>query len=74
MRAVDMAAALRRGALRPHFKGKTAEARLEKATVDALGAVAHLITVRQDVKKNRLGATVMTEGASQFKTRPPRTL
>jgi len=76
MSAVELAADLLREALRPHFKGKTAGLRLEEATNDALNAVAHLITVREDVKKGRLGATVMTQGASMAK-RPgsvPRSL
>lgn len=73
MSAVDIARELLEESLRPHFKGRNAKARLESAVDDAVDSIVHLITVRQDVKKNRLGATVMTEGASEFKI-PPRTL
>lgn len=63
-----------REALKPHFKGRNAPARLEAATADALQAINHLITTRNDAPKNKLGATVMTEGASANKTIPPRTV
>jgi len=50
-------------ALRPHFKGKTAEKRLEKAVKDSIEAIAPLITT-QEVTGQKLGGTVMTEAAS----------
>jgi len=66
-------------ALRPHFKGKTAERRLEKAVDEAVDAIAGLITVREVSGKN-LGAVVMTEAASMRNShtgnfnKPPRKL
>ena len=76
MNAVEMASELLTEALRPHIKGKNAENRLTNAVADSINSIVHLITVRQDVKKNKLGATVMTEGASFYKGpgSAPRTL
>lgn len=62
--SVEIAIELLREAMRPHFKGRNASGRLENAVSDSINAIVHLITVREDVKKNKLGATVMTEGAS----------
>jgi len=56
-------------ALRPHFKGKTAQRRLEKAVKDSIEAIAPLITTRE-VTGQKLGGTIMTEAAA---TRNPHT-
>lgn len=67
MNPLDAAREHIKEALAPHFSGKTAEKRLDSAATDVLNAVAHLITTRDEVKKNPLGATVMTEKASSVK-------
>lgn len=61
---LDIALECIKEALAPHFKGKNSDERLNEAANAALGSVAHMITVRQDVKKKPIGATVMTEQAS----------
>lgn len=72
MDALQNARGLLKESLRPFFKGKTAEERLEKATAAALESVSHLITTRADAPKNKLGVTVMTESASANKRIAPR--
>jgi hypothetical protein len=78
MSTVEIARELLSEALAPHFSnGKVGQAKLEQATQDALTSISHLITVRDDVKKKRLGATVMTQESSMARNRPgsaPRTL
>ena len=73
---VEVTGELLAEALRPYFKGKNATARFNNAVSDAIGAIAHLVTVRDNVKKGKLGATVMTERASINKQpgTAPRTL
>ena len=70
---IEIARELLHEALQPHIKGRNAAARLSAAAEDALASIEHLLTVRQDVKKGRLGATVMTRDASLFNS-PPRAL
>lgn len=48
-------------ALRPHFRGKTAEKRLQKALKDSIEAIASLIG---EDPNNPKGGAVMTEAAS----------
>jgi hypothetical protein len=61
---IEIAAEVLKEALAPHFKGKLAEDRLGVAVADAVSAIAHLIVVKDNVRKRPLGATVMTEQAS----------
>ena len=74
MDALSKARGLLKESLRPHFKGKTAEARLEKATEAALESISHLITTRTDAPTKKLGVTVMTESASANKNIAPRSV
>lgn len=62
-----------RGSLSPYFKGRGAEARLEKAVADAVESIKFLLG---ENKKAPLGATIMTEDASAKKTpgNTPRTI
>lgn len=63
-----------RESLAPYFKGrKNADANLHEATKAVIASISHMITVRDNVKKRPLGATVMTEQAS-FGRIPPRNL
>jgi len=62
--AVEIAREKLTEALRPYFRGKTAEERLKKAINDCIKVVAPLITTREVTGQN-LGGTVMTEAASQ---------
>ena len=57
-----------RESLAPFFKGKNAANRLEEAVHAATNSVGHLLTLRP-VRKEPLGATIMTEGASAVKKR-----
>jgi len=52
-----------RASLAPHFKGKGAAERLEEAVHVATNSISHMLTMRA-VRKNPLGATIMTEGAA----------
>jgi len=72
MDALQNARGLIKESLKPFFKGKTAEERLEKATAATLEAIGHLVTTRTDAPKNKLGVTVMTESASANKRIAPR--
>ena len=55
-----------RESLAPYFKGKNASSRLEEAVMAATNSIGHMLTMRA-VRKDPLGATVMTEGASHTK-------
>ncbi len=57
-----------RESLTPYFKGKNAASRLEEAVNTATNSIGHMLTMRP-VRKEALGATVMTEGASAIKKR-----
>lgn len=57
-----------RESLLPYFKGKNANDKLEAAVGVATNSIGHLLTQRP-VRKDPLGATVMTEGASAIKKR-----
>jgi len=52
-----------RESLKPYFKGKHAGANLEQAVWTATSSIGHMLTTRA-VRKNPLGVTIMTEGAS----------
>lgn len=52
--------------LSKHIKGKNAEARVEAAANDAVAQISHLITIEPRNRPGRLGATVMTHGASMM--------
>lgn len=52
--------------LLPYFKGKNKEERLDRAVNDALNSISHMLSL-ESARKNPLGATVMTEGASATK-------
>ncbi len=52
-----------RESLLPYFKGKNANSKLEEAVNVATNSICHMLTTR-DVRKNPLGATIMTEGAA----------
>ena len=58
-----------------HIKGKNAAERIERATADIIGAISHMLTIRE-VRESKLGATVMTESASHkpSKINKPRTM
>ncbi len=63
-------------ALKPHFNGRNAPARLDAAVEDALNSISHMLTSREAPKK-RLGVTIMTPQASMVKDNPnttPRTI
>lgn len=60
--------------LRPFFKGKNAEQRLEDAALAALQSIDHLITTQPEASNRKLGATVMTESASANKRVAPRNI
>lgn len=65
-----------REALKSHFTGRNAPARLEAAVEDTLKAITHMLTSR-DAPKKRLGVTIMTPQASMVKDNPnttPRTI
>jgi hypothetical protein len=51
-------------ALAPYFSGKKGAERHKNATASVLQSIMHLIKTEVTRNKNRLGATVMTEGAS----------
>lgn len=55
-----------RESLKPYFKGKGSASRLEEAVHTATNSIAHMLTTR-DVRKNPIGVTIMTEGASAIK-------
>jgi len=57
-----------RESLSPYFKGKNSANRLEEAVAVATNSIGHMLTQRV-VRKDPLGATVMTEGASAIKKR-----
>jgi len=57
-----------RESLAPYFKGKNAANRLEEAVQVATNSVGHMLTMRA-VRKDPMGATIMTEGASAVKKR-----
>lgn len=67
MNPIDAARERIREALTPHFRGKTADGRVDAAVSDVLISIEHLITHKDEVKKGPLGATVMTEAASAVK-------
>lgn len=69
---VEVVKQLLKESLSPFFKGRAAS-KLDEAVNSAAESIAHLITIRENVKKNKLGATVMTESASMG-AKPPRTL
>lgn len=73
MTSVEMVKVILKESLAPYFKGR-AGPKLDNAATAAAESIAHLITTREDVKKNKLGVTVMTESASMNKTKSPRTL
>lgn len=64
-----------RESLKPYFKGKGAANRLEEAVQVATSSISHMLTMRP-VRKEPLGATIMTESASAVKKRGsvPRTM
>lgn len=65
-----------REALKPHFNGRNAPARLDNAVDDSFNAISHMLTIREAPKK-RLGVTIMTPQASMVKDNPnttPRTI
>lgn len=55
-----------RESLTPYFKGKSASSRLEEAVQVATNSISHMLTQRA-IRKDPLGATIMTEGASYTK-------
>lgn len=57
-----------RESLKPYFKGKAAASRLDEAVIVATNSIEHMLTMRT-VRKQPLGATVMTERASAVKKR-----
>lgn len=61
---IELAKGIIREALAPYFKGSRNVKRHKNATEDVLEAVSHLVKT-SPAPKNRLGATVMTESASQ---------
>lgn len=69
---VEVVKQLLKESLTPFFKGRAAS-KLDGAVDAAAESIAHLVTIRENVKKNKLGVTVMTENASMG-PRPPRTL
>jgi hypothetical protein len=57
-----------RESLKNYFKGKNAANRLEEAVRVATNSIGHMLTMRP-VRKDPLGATIMTERASAVKKR-----
>lgn len=55
-----------RVSLRPYFKGKAAQDKLEEAVNVATNSISHMLTMRA-VRSSPLGATIMTERASAVK-------
>lgn len=70
MSNLDISRELIAKALTDHIKGKNATERLERATSDVLGAIAHLISVRTPGAPQKRGVTIMTEGASMSPIAP----
>lgn len=60
--------------LKPFFKGKNSEERLQNASEVAVSSIHHLLNVNENVRRKPIGATIMTPGAASNLGVSPRIL